>query len=148
VPRAGFVLAALGLVAHRDGDRAAASRLYARSLAAWQQVIPSESELPLEVFGRLSGVGFALEGVAHLAAEQGDAASALRLLGAARTAHAASRLFPLLSTRDLSWIERAEQALGERAAATVAEGSALPLRQAIGEALALVHPSPGPTPAD
>jgi predicted ATPase len=128
----------LGCVAGRQGDHAAARALLEQSLALQREL------------GDRRGIAACLEGVAQVSAAEGAPERAARLLGAAA------------ALRDAigAPLPPAERAAHERIVAPVradlesavfaaawAEGQAMPLEQAVADALADAPDSPGPTAA-
>ena len=122
-----IALGDLGDVSHALGDEAAARRLYAESLALWQEL------------GDERGIAQGLEGFASLAAAESRPERVVRLLGAARAMR--ERIDEPSSPSRRASLERlseaARAALGEQAcAAAWAAGRAMPPEQAAVEALA------------
>jgi len=100
---------------------------------------------------RANGIVHALEGVAGLAAAQGDARRAARLYGAAEALREVIRtpLAPFDRTEYDRYVAVARAQLDEAAFSAVwAEGRAMPLEQAIAEALHATSavPTPGHLP--
>jgi hypothetical protein len=116
----------LGVVAEDEGDYTSAHSCYEESL------------LLTRATGNTFNLVFVLESLASLAALQDQPERALRLLGV--TAALRERLGmpapPSWRPRVDRTLQRARQALGEQASrVTLAQGQALPLEQAIAEAL-------------
>ena len=111
----------------RDGARTAAADHFAASL-----------RLAMDG-GHREAAGWALEGLAALAAARGEPARALRLAGAAATVSG-----PRWRTAppEQALLEGARRALGEGAAADWAAGQALPLDEAVAEALTAAEDAP------
>ena len=119
-------LRALANVANAQGDAAAARALDRESLALFQAL------------GSQWGVAQCLEGFADAAADEGEPARAVRLFGAATAIGArigASRR-PTSERAVAATLDAARAALGDAAyAAAWAEGEAMPLEQAVVDAL-------------
>jgi tetratricopeptide (TPR) repeat protein len=131
-------LSALARVAQVQGEGARAAALFTQSLA-----LTRELRLPREA-------AWCLEGLASLAAAQGQLERATRLLGAAEKLREANGIaIPAADrTSQAQDVARLRAASGEQAFASAwAEGQALSLEQAIAYALAVVSPGDA-TPAD
>jgi non-specific serine/threonine protein kinase len=122
----GIALHGLGLVAWRQGDAASAMAHLRESLAIWREQ------------GDQVGITECLEGLAAVEAGTSRPARAARLLGAAAAQRAAigAPLPPVERPGHDATVSAVRAALGEATfAAAWAEGQAMPLEQAVAEAL-------------
>jgi len=124
------VLLDLGRVARALGDAVKAARLFAESLAWYHEFWSSKKR----------DIAYGLEGRAGAAAVRGQPAHAARLLGCAKALRESAEV-PLPPIHRAAYerdVALVRAALDEDAfAAAWAEGRALPLEQAIAEALAV-----------
>src|SRR5205085_3429323 len=123
-----LALARVGSIALARDDRASARRRLAESVGIQQEL------------GDAAGITFVLERFAGLAVAQGRQAGAVRLAAAAASLRelAGTPLWPSGKARLDRTLEPARRVLGEAAAAAAWQtGRALPLPEAIAEALAI-----------
>jgi predicted ATPase/DNA-binding CsgD family transcriptional regulator len=132
-----FALNRLGQLARREGDFDSAAAIYAENLALWQEL------------GQQLGIAYGLAGLASVAAARRRPERAARLGGAAEALlEAIGAVMSPIDRADYGpFIDAARDRLGAVSfAARWAEGQALPLEEAIAEALAGVTPADGTTP--
>jgi hypothetical protein len=123
----GIHLSDLGVVAQGRGNLTEAARQYAESVRLFREV------------GDTSYIASPLAGLAAIAVSQGDPETAARLLGVAMALREASgsTVWTTERERDEQTVALARAALGEERYAQVLEaGRALPLTQAVDEAIA------------
>jgi non-specific serine/threonine protein kinase len=135
---AAYVFEALARITHRQGRRARATTLYGECLELYRQT------------GDRQAIARCLDGLAALAASQGRLERAARLFGAGQALREAIgvSLMPPDRVEHDRGVAEARLALGEAAyQAAWAAGRALPLGEAIDEALAPLAPAPPTSPA-
>jgi ATP/maltotriose-dependent transcriptional regulator MalT len=132
-----FALNRLGQLARREGDYDRAAEIYAENLALWQEL------------GQQLGIAYGLAGLASVAGARRQPARVARLGGAAEALleGIGAVMSPIDRADYAPFIDAARDRLGAAPfAARWAEGRALPLEEAIVEALAGVTPADGTTP--
>jgi tetratricopeptide (TPR) repeat protein len=132
----GHALMGLGDVACGEGDLTEARAAYRESIAAWQQWVWTDA---LPKFGPRVRIACCLDGLAAVAAKEGQTARAAQWLSAAAALRESLDVhLPLPDAREWErWVERVRAALGEEAfEAAWEQGRRISFDEAVASAIA------------